>query len=939
VQAAVTQLATDVSTLPWLIRTGEKAEDPELERGPLRELLKQPNPMYGFPGLLNSATQYLIGAGRSHWIMDTLTQNLDSGKVKQLRRVRPDYMIARVGEFDEIGGWEYQPTGRMIPVDGVVFFSLFDPIAPTMGGLSPLVSIDLALAMLRLAARWNMKFFEKGARPSITVALKNALTEAAEKRYRAQIQSEQQGVDNAFDVLIFDEAVEIKAFESTHDDMGFENLMRLGREEVLAATHVPPAIAGDYKHLNLAQVEVQERLYWSKTVIPMATQIAETINRTLVPRVQPGVWFHFDYSKIKVLQEDLDAKVRRDAIEVSHGLRSRKELRERDGHQPYPGSDKFLISAGLVATDQDGARPPKGDPAGEQAGARALAKRIMREPVSTPTPREIERAAAWRGFAAKLDRAEERIELVWRGELERMAEHVAARIRKRPPEVPARWALDILTRQGDEDVPLGIPLPEPIIFYLPTPEILIAELTRRHGRVYQAILEEFGAAAIRRILDDLVFDAGTPSALKLVERDAVRIGKEVELLLNAIRDDLESGLKAGESIGDLIHRIKATVAGSSETARLGGPSVRSERIARTESVAAANAGSFEGMRQGGVSRHEWLSSRDEWVRETHDTADGQTVSLGEPFQVGDGQLLYPGDPDGPAGETVNCVPGDTVVSGRVVGALRAHYAGKMLEIRTARGHRLRITPNHPVLTDLGFVPASSLRQGDKVISELCVVERHRSVDDEYNAPSRIDDVFQALSDRWPISKLSAVSLDLHGDAASVQGEIEVVGSHDALLGDMQATGTEDASKFMFVGRRITQGAFRMQGASQHGTHRLRPAPSSLPGRGAVTLNRRPRRLQSGPLQMLSLGSAAQFDTSRYELRTKGGSGESDFIRELLQRGTGFIAPDEILEIRNVDFCGHVYDLQTEGGWYSAQGVCQSNCRCTTIPVVDEAIAA
>lgn len=84
--------------------------------------------------------------------------------------------------------------------------------------------------------------------------------------------------------------------------------------------------------------------------------------------------------------------------------------------------------------------------------------------------------------------------------------------------------------------------------------------------------------------------------------------------------------------------------------------VWAETTARTETTGAVNGGSFEAAKRAGVTHKQWLSSRDDRVRETHDEggADGQTVPLLLPFLVGGFPLMYPGDPLGPAQEVINC---------------------------------------------------------------------------------------------------------------------------------------------------------------------------------------------------------------------------------------------------------------------------------------------
>lgn len=83
--------------------------------------------------------------------------------------------------------------------------------------------------------------------------------------------------------------------------------------------------------------------------------------------------------------------------------------------------------------------------------------------------------------------------------------------------------------------------------------------------------------------------------------------------------------------------------------------MRSAMIARTETHGAANFGALEAARETGITlRREWLSAEDDRTRPSHAEANGQTVGMDEPFTVGDASLMYPGDPNGPAEEVINC---------------------------------------------------------------------------------------------------------------------------------------------------------------------------------------------------------------------------------------------------------------------------------------------
>lgn len=58
--------------------------------------------------------------------------------------------------------------------------------------------------------------------------------------------------------------------------------------------------------------------------------------------------------------------------------------------------------------------------------------------------------------------------------------------------------------------------------------------------------------------------------------------------------------------------------------------------------------------QNHVPYKKWLSLHDDRVRDTHRAADGQIQLADEPFTVGGALLMFPCDPNGPIGETVNC---------------------------------------------------------------------------------------------------------------------------------------------------------------------------------------------------------------------------------------------------------------------------------------------
>lgn len=119
-----------------------------------------------------------------------------------------------------------------------------------------------------------------------------------------------------------------------------------------------------------------------------------------------------------------------------------------------------------------------------------------------------------------------------------------------------------------------------------------------------------------------------------------------------------------------------------------------------------------------------------------------------------------------------CVLGGTVVSGpRVVGSATRWYEGEIVEMQTASGHNLAVTPNHPILTPQGWVAAGQLniggyivcRSGEQGDAPLLAAALHDP--DDYQVPSLVEDVARSLGEAQGMAtaRVPTTAKDFHGD--------------------------------------------------------------------------------------------------------------------------------------------------------------------------------
>lgn len=150
-----------------------------------------------------------------------------------------------------------------------------------------------------------------------------------------------------------------------------------------------------------------------------------------------------------------------------------------------------------------------------------------------------------------------------------------------------------------------------------------------------------------------VTDPGAAAFLNEAGNRLVRLPDEVYALV--VRQ-VEEGVARGESVQDIARRVDTvlTATGSERWPN------RAVTVARTEVMAAVNAGAYAGAVRDAELRGDpapfkvWLSTEDARTRPTHNEADKQRTLLTSPFTVGGAQLQFPGDPRGPAPEVINC---------------------------------------------------------------------------------------------------------------------------------------------------------------------------------------------------------------------------------------------------------------------------------------------
>lgn len=348
---------------------------------------------------------------------------------------------------------------------------------------------------------------------------------------------------------------------------------------------------------------------------------------------------------------------------------------------------------------------------------------------------------------------------------------------------------------------------------------------------------------------------------------------------------------------------------------------RAETIARSEIVRAHSEGQLDALEQMGVEEVgvmvEWSTAGDSRVCPLCEAMSGAV------FTIKEARGMIP--------RHANCLPGDSLVlpGGRIAAASKRWFDGDFIVIQTASGRKLSCTPNHPILTDGGWVAAKCVNLGSKVVCDGRSVWESVIDSNNQEIPTSIHNVTESLfrSRQVFAGPVPLTAVDFHGDGMA--GQIAIVGTDRSLLLDNDPPSFQGFQHGYFQRGDVGQVALSLGGSKD-----ARRKPTLRSTDGIMSSDNLPLTLSCGhpaPLEGFGFGLVSHGDTTSYQATLDQPTGDAEFIRQLVARLPSEIFLDDVIHIDRFPVSCHVYNLQTENEWYSANGIITHNCRCAHIP--------
>ena len=576
-----------------------RGSDKEILEHQLFDLLKKPNKFQNGNEFFENYQMHKDLTG-SVFVYMLRTGEEANGKIQELHLLRPDNVNIKLDSAGDIVAFEYKTangTMHLFRPEEILYSISPSPFSPLVGQ-SPLEpgqqSVDTELQL----SQYQNKVIKNGGKVEGILSFKTEfLTEDQVESVKRKFKEHYAEAKNAGKPLVLAGDAEYKNLGLTPTEMSYIESKRLTRDDILLLYRVPKPLLAQTDDVNLANAKMAKSIFLSETIKPLLQNLTQKFNEFLVP---PDLVLGF----VDPTPEDIDQKLKELENGIKNYYMTPNEAREAQGYDPIPGGDEILVPFNLM---------PLGK---EKPTEKAITKDSQYYHPNRDEEVRKRYAENWIKVSDKReDQFIKRLNKYWAEQKGRLIEKLEAYPKQRRKGLlDESWNVEIEVGAAKEWV-------------LP----LIREYLVESGEDTMAL---FGGGEFSL----------TSTLQTTLEQKAEIFARSInETTFKTLQKQFAESIEAGENRKQLVKRIKETYGDISDG--------RAATIARTEVTSASQSGIMAGYEQAGVQIKIWVATPDSRTRDTHASIDGEERQINQVFSNG---LMYPGDPSGPASETINC---------------------------------------------------------------------------------------------------------------------------------------------------------------------------------------------------------------------------------------------------------------------------------------------
>lgn len=280
---AVNKIATAISTIEW----EAWADDKQILRHPILDLLRRPNPGQSGADWWKARIIYLLLSGNSYD-----ERVLVGASVKELWPLRPDRMNVALGTSGMPSAYIYKVGSRAIRFEAneitgdsdILHTTMFNP-ADAVLGQSPVEAAAFAVDQHNAAMNWIQALLQNSARPSgaLVVGKDTSLSDEEFARLKTEIESRYSGPANAGRPMLLEGGLDWKQMGLSPVDMEILRIKDSAARDISLAFGVPPLllnIPGDNTYANYREARLG---FYEDTILPFVGFLAAELSEWLGP--------------------------------------------------------------------------------------------------------------------------------------------------------------------------------------------------------------------------------------------------------------------------------------------------------------------------------------------------------------------------------------------------------------------------------------------------------------------------------------------------------------------------------------------------------------------------------------------------------------------------------------------------------------------------------
>ena len=624
---------------------GEVSQE-QVEGEAINDLIEMPNAQLSYRELIQVSVINLWLLGNQYWNLVGTQEKAPISKTNppvEIWWVKPEQINPKVDNLGVLKSYEFTGASgqtKQLDPSEIIHFRLPNPGSYFLG-MGVMEPLSRTSALELNAMTYMDRFMQNDGTPPFIFEHPGDPSKEQRKEFYRDWDERHRGPKRAGKAGMVWGGMKYVRTGDTVKDIQYPELRKMNREEMLADLGVPPSVVGLLEYANYSNMEVQQKKFWEDAAMPILGIFADKLTLRLAPYFDERYWCEYDFSGIKVLQEDEERKARVNRIRLGCGTVTPNDLRKEANQGPYPGGDQYYVDMSLVPVGGDQAAAKTAADAAAAAGKQAKqpAEGEVDKPKASFWSEKGRKQRLWENYDKRLAATKRAftpaVEDYLKGQADRARDRV--RVFESPAHVKPAAVFDAEAET----------------------QAYIARFEIR----YRAAFERAGEAGYhatkgklwippeeRHIKDEDTFTMRPEHAAKLKAQIEKAARFFNDTTWKVVEAELTDGLAANLTIEDMSQELwQALVDRMPWEAR---------RIATTEMTRTEGFGTHEGYAQNdAITMQGWSCSMLPTSRDDHVASDGEEVGIDEDFIIppnGGYAMAYPGDERAPADEVCNC---------------------------------------------------------------------------------------------------------------------------------------------------------------------------------------------------------------------------------------------------------------------------------------------